>query len=76
MSDARKKRKTSADGLSPAEVDPIAPMVQNLLRELGEDPTRDGLEQTPSRVAKALRFFTEPKNVCVRLRPEVPGGEG
>jgi GTP cyclohydrolase I len=32
--------------------------VQELLRELGEDPARDGLEQTPGRVAKALRFFT------------------
>jgi GTP cyclohydrolase I len=33
--------------------------VQALLREIGEDPTRDGLEQTPSRVAKAFRFFTQ-----------------
>jgi GTP cyclohydrolase I len=34
-------------------------MVQTLLGEIGEDPTRDGLEQTPSRVAKAFRFFTQ-----------------
>jgi GTP cyclohydrolase I len=32
--------------------------VQALLQEIGEDPSRDGLEETPSRVAKALRFFT------------------
>ena len=61
MTDARKKPATraKADGVSRPEEDPIAPMVQALLREIGEDPTRDGLEQTPSRVAKAFRFFTQ-----------------
>ena len=38
--------------------DPIAGMVNQLLQEIGEDPGRDGLQQTPGRVAKALRFFT------------------
>jgi GTP cyclohydrolase I len=56
MSDARKKP-VGAERVS--QGDPIAPMVQQMLRELGEDPTRDGLEQTPDRVAKALRFFTQ-----------------
>jgi GTP cyclohydrolase I len=41
------------------EHDPIAPLVQALLKELGEDPGRGGLEQTPGRVAKAMRFFTK-----------------
>jgi GTP cyclohydrolase I len=61
MSDARKKPATQAgaERASSPDQDPIAPMVQELLRELGEDPTRDGLEQTPSRVSKALRFFTQ-----------------
>ena len=61
MTGARKKPATraEAEGVSRPEEDPIAPMVQALLREIGEDPTRDGLEQTPSRVAKAFRFFTE-----------------
>ena len=61
MTDARKKPATraKAEGVSRPEEDPIAPMVQALLREIGEDPTRDGLEQTPSRVAKAFRFFTQ-----------------
>jgi GTP cyclohydrolase I len=38
--------------------DPIQPLVESLLKELGEDPARDGLERTPARVAKAMRFFT------------------
>jgi GTP cyclohydrolase I len=39
--------------------DPIEPLVTALLKELGDDPGRNGLEQTPGRVAKSLRFFTE-----------------
>ena len=38
--------------------DPIEPLVSSMLKELGEDPGRDGLANTPSRVAKALRYFT------------------
>ena len=41
-----------------AVIDPIEPLIANLLKELGEDPERDGLLKTPSRVAKAMRFFT------------------
>jgi len=40
------------------EVDPIEAYVERMIGELGEDPTRDGLLKTPSRVAKAMRFFT------------------
>jgi GTP cyclohydrolase IA len=32
--------------------------ILDLLKELGEDPSREGLERTPSRVAKALQYFT------------------
>ncbi|MCY1004121.1 GTP cyclohydrolase I FolE [Nannocystis pusilla] len=32
--------------------------VATLLRGVGESPARDGLERTPERVAKALRFLT------------------
>ena len=62
MSDARRKAAPRAEDerapASHADQDPIPRLVQELLQELGEDPTRDGLEQTPDRVAKALRFFT------------------
>ena len=39
--------------------DPLSGLVRELLEQLGEDPERDGLQRTPERVAKALRFFTE-----------------
>jgi len=32
--------------------------IRHLLAELGEDPTRDGLLDTPKRVEKSLRFLT------------------
>jgi GTP cyclohydrolase IA len=33
-------------------------LIRQLLAELGEDPTREGLLRTPSRVAKSLAFLT------------------
>jgi GTP cyclohydrolase I len=41
------------------DIDPIASHVTAILSGLGEDPTREGLEKTPERVAKALRFLTQ-----------------
>ena len=43
-------------------------LIRQILGELGEDPSREGLEKTPERVAKAMRFFTsgyqqDPKEV-------------
>jgi len=38
--------------------DPIEGHVEAILKELGEEPGRDGLIKTPSRVAKAYRFLT------------------
>ncbi len=39
--------------------DPVQGLVRSVLKEIGEDPGRDGLQRTPLRVAKALRFLTE-----------------
>ena len=39
--------------------DPIEGLVASLLKELGEDPGRDGLQRTPARVARSFRTFTE-----------------
>ncbi len=39
--------------------DPIEPLVTALLKELGDDPGRTGLERIPGRVASSLRVFTE-----------------
>ena len=36
----------------------IAALVKSLLRELGEDPARDGLKKTPERVARSLTYLT------------------
>ena len=36
----------------------IAPLIEELLGRLGEDPKRDGLQRTPHRVDRALRFLT------------------
>ena len=41
------------------QVDPIEPLVAALLKELGEEPGRDGLQRTPERVARAYRFLTD-----------------
>jgi GTP cyclohydrolase IA len=37
--------------------DPLEPLVHSLLAGVGEDPTRDGLLHTPSRVARSLRYL-------------------
>jgi GTP cyclohydrolase I len=37
---------------------PIARLIEQLLKELGEDAYREGLERTPERVEKSLRFLT------------------
>ena len=36
----------------------IAALVKSLLKELGEDPARDGLKKTPERVARSLAYLT------------------
>ena len=36
----------------------MEPLVRDLLKELGEDPYREGLQKTPERVAAALAYLT------------------
>jgi len=36
----------------------VAELIAQLLKELGEDVQREGLDKTPERVEKALRYFT------------------
>ncbi|MBR4266267.1 MAG: GTP cyclohydrolase I FolE [Bacteroidales bacterium] len=37
----------------------IATSVKNMLVQIGEDPSRDGIKDTPMRVAKAMQFCTQ-----------------
>ncbi len=39
-------------------MDSISEAIEVILRELGEDPQRPGLDKTPERVAQSLRFLT------------------
>ena len=44
---------------APAAIKDIEPTVQKLLNQLGENPDRNGLQETPRRVAKALTYLTQ-----------------
>ena len=43
----------------PASIQDIEPTIRKLLSQLGENPDRNGLQQTPTRVAKALTYLTQ-----------------
>jgi GTP cyclohydrolase IA len=54
-----KSNKAVIKVMSPkAEETPLAPLIEDLLGRLGEDPKRDGLLRTPHRVEQSLRFLT------------------
>ncbi len=44
--------------ISPTPGKPIAPLIEQVIESIGEDPRREGLLRTPERVEKALRFLT------------------
>ena len=45
--------------MTPAGIKDMEPTVRKLLSQLGENPDRNGLEETPRRVAKALTYLTQ-----------------
>src|SRR5437868_4922222 len=47
------------------DISKIEGIVRQLLVELGEDPAREGLVKTPSRVAKALTFLTHGRRLSL-----------
>ena len=44
----------------------FAPLIRQIIEQLGADPTREGLDRTPERVEKALRFLTSGYRTDVR----------
>jgi len=65
-SDFRKRRGTdlsystdnpAADAAAVSERN-IASLMEDVLRQLGENPAREGLSRTPERVEKALKYLT------------------
>ena len=56
----------------------LAPLVREMLAKLGEDPTREGLADTPARVAKAYQdwfsgYDQDPEAYLARTFEEVAG---
>ena len=49
------------------EHEKIADLTRKLLEEIGEDPKREGLVKTPSRVAKSWKFFS--RMIFFSLKP-------
>ncbi len=47
------------DLYNPKLTEKLAGQYENILRAIGEDPDREGLQNTPERVAKALQFLTQ-----------------
>ena len=45
--------------VAPQIQDRLTGLVRQVLAELGEDPAREGLAETPERVARSLRYLTE-----------------
>ncbi|MBM3341672.1 MAG: GTP cyclohydrolase I FolE [Betaproteobacteria bacterium] len=46
------------DNYHPVTVKRVADKYRDIIKDLGEDPAREGLVKTPERVAKALHFLT------------------
>ncbi len=46
------------DQFNPKTIKALSHHYYNVLELIGEDPTREGLEKTPERVAKAMQFLT------------------
>ena len=56
---ARATKTFSGSAGKPGAGKAIQPLITQLLKAVGEDPKRIGLEKTPERIAKALAFLTK-----------------
>jgi GTP cyclohydrolase I len=62
--------KSNAAVLNMVDAEPtepgLAPLIQEMLARLGENPQREGLSETPARVNKSLRFLTSGYRMDIR----------
>ncbi len=49
---------TKIDKFNPKKIESLSRQYYNILKEVGEEPEREGLKKTPERVAKAMQFLT------------------
>ena len=65
MSQSKVKFLEDVEGLSERD-ESIAESLRSIIREVGEDPTREGLVKTPARFAGAIRYLTSGYGIDVR----------
>ena len=65
MSSGKLKFLEDVEGL-PGQDDRIAESLRTIIREVGEDPRREGLMKTPARFADAIRYLTSGYGIDVR----------
>ena len=63
---ARATKMFSGSAQKPGDANAIQPLITQLLKALGEDPKRSGLEKTPERIAKSLAFLTKGYNQDIK----------
>ncbi len=63
---ARATKTPAGSARKPGDDNAIRPLITQLLKALGEDPERSGLEKTPERVAQALAFLTKGYNQDIK----------
>src|SRR5690349_16911504 len=61
-----KSNKAIVKVMQPKDEQTIAPLIKEILTKLGEDPVREGLQRTPERVDRALKFLTSGYQMDVR----------
>jgi len=61
-----KSNKAVVKMIRPKQEHAIAPLMREILEQLGEDTEREGLQRTPERVEKALQFLTSGYGVDIR----------
>jgi GTP cyclohydrolase I len=54
---------TKTESFNDAVTEELSKNYHNVLKLIGEDPSREGLEKTPLRVAKAMQFLTQGYNM-------------